>query len=76
MGKSSMKTSGYNVTPAEKMLRKLAALEKGKDVTITLENTDKSQTNKPYIKHKVSGREYLRYMGGQSKSNPIQGSRG
>lgn len=72
MGKSSMKTRGYGVTQAEKMLRKIHALHQGKDVTITLENSDKSQTNKQFIKHKVSGREYVRYMMGQRKSSPMQ----
>jgi hypothetical protein len=74
MGRSSMKTSGYNVAPAEKMLRKIRALQKGKDVTITLENSNKSETNKQYIKHKISGREYLKYTQGRRKSSPVQTS--
>jgi hypothetical protein len=72
MGKSSMKTRGYGDTYAEKMLRKIDALQNGKNVTITLENSDKSQTNKQFIKHKVSGREYVRYMMGQRKTSPAQ----
>jgi hypothetical protein len=63
---SSMKTSGISVHPAEVLIRKLDALAKGKDVVFTIENPNKEQTNKRYIKHKVRGREYQKYMQGSS----------
>lgn len=73
--RSSIKTRGVGVTNAEKMLRKLAALRQGKDVTITLENPDKTQTNRQFIKHKVSGKSYLKYIQGgaemKGSKNPL-----
>lgn len=46
-------------TPATlKMLRKVEAYAKGKNVVITIENPNKSETNKPFIK--VNGRDYFK----------------
>jgi ribosomal protein L44E len=58
--RSSMKTSGYGVTPAEKMNRKMEALRKGKDVVFTIANPNKTQTNKPFIRVKQSGKSFLK----------------
>lgn len=73
--RSSMKTRGVGVTEAEKMLRKLAALRKGQDVTITMENPDKTQTNRQFITHKVRGKAYLKYIQGgaemKGSKNPL-----
>jgi len=70
--RSSMKTSGLYVSNADKMLRKLDALKKGKDIVITIGNPNKAQTNKPFIKYKVSGRAYTKYVLGGSD---MKGSR-
>lgn len=48
-----------NKNPADRMINKINALRKGKDITYTLPNPDKTQTNRPFIKHKISGKEYL-----------------
>ena len=73
--RSSMSTRGVGVTEAEKMLRKIDALKKGQDVVITLENPDKTQTNRQFIKHKVRGKAYLKYIAGGSEmkgsKNPL-----
>lgn len=73
--RSSISTRGVGVTMTDKMLRKIEALKKGKDVVITIENPNKSQTNKPFIKHKVSGRSYQKYvLGGadvKGSKNPL-----
>lgn len=73
--RSSMSTRGIGVTEADKMLRKLAALRKGRDVTITLENPDKTQTNRRFIKHKIRGKAYLKYIQGgaemKGSKNPL-----
>lgn len=73
--RSSMSTRGVGVTEADKMLRKINALKKGQDVTITLENPDKTQTNRQFIKHKVRGKAYLKYIQGgaemKGSKNPL-----
>jgi hypothetical protein len=62
--RSSMKTGSHLVLPGIKMIRKLDALEKGKDVTFTIENPNKTQTNRRYIKYKVRGKDYAKYISG------------
>lgn len=58
--RSSIKTSGVGVSNAEKMLRKMEALRRGKDVVFTMANPNKAQTNKPFIRVKVSGKNFLK----------------
>ena len=73
--RSSISTRGVGVTNAEKMLRKLDALSKGKDVKITLENPNKEETNRKFISYRVSGKAYLKYMQGgaemKGSKNPL-----
>lgn len=73
--RSSMSTRGVGVTEADKMLRKLTALNKGQDVVITLENPNKNETNRPFIRHKVNGKAYLKYVAGgaemKGSKNPL-----
>ena len=38
----------------------MAALAKGKDVVFTIENPNKNETNKRFIKQKVRGKDYLK----------------
>lgn len=70
--RSSMKTSGVHVHPATIAIRKLDALKKGKDVTFTIANPNKAQTNRPYIKYKVRGKDYLKYMQGGSEMKGVR----
>jgi hypothetical protein len=58
--RSSIKTSGIGITPVEKMNRKMDALRKGKDVVFTMANPNKSETNKPFIRVKMSGKSFLK----------------
>lgn len=73
--RSSMSTRNVGITEADKMLRKLAALRKGQDVVITLENPNKAETNRPFIRHKVNGKAYLKYVQGgaemKGSKNPL-----
>lgn len=71
--RSSMKTSGTAINAADKMIRKLDALAKGKDIKITMENPNKEETNRPFITHKVKGKDYQRYMSKPEKGmiNPL-----
>lgn len=73
--RSSMRTKGVGVTEADKMIRKINALKKGQDVTITIENPNKNETNRPFIKHKVRGKAYQKYITGgaemKGSKNPL-----
>lgn len=51
--------------PAQTLLNKMAALRKGKDVWFTIDNPNKSETNKRQIRVKRSGREWLRRLEGK-----------
>ena len=46
-----------------KMLNKMSALRRGKDVVFTIANPNKAETNKPFIRVKASGRDYVRNGG-------------
>lgn len=60
--RSSMSTKVND--PAQKLLNKVTALAKGKDVVYTIENPNKNETNKRFVKVRVSGKAYLaRQMG-------------
>ena len=48
--RSSMRTRGFSVGAAEKLLNKLNALGKGKKVMETIPNPNPAQTNKPFIR--------------------------
>ena len=54
---SSMRTRGFSVGAAEKLLNKLNALGKGKRVMETIPNPNPAQTNKPFIRIQ-KGRKY------------------
>lgn len=55
--RSSMSTRSND--PAQKMMNKMRALTKGKDVWFTIPNPNKNETNKPFIRKKVSGKDFL-----------------
>lgn len=55
--RSSMRTRVND--PAAKMLNKVNALAKGKDVVYTIENPNKSETDKRFIKVRVSGKQFV-----------------
>ena len=38
------------------------ALRQGKDDVVTIENPNKAETNKPFIRQRISGKSYLDYM--------------
>ena len=52
--------------PALTMLRKMDALNKGKDVWFTIDNPNKNETNKRQIRVKRSGREWLKRLEGKA----------
>ena len=51
--RSSMRTRGFSMSGAEKLLNKLDALGKGKRVMETIPNPDPTQTNKPLIRVQI-----------------------
>ena len=62
--KSSMQTRGIGINQAIKVNRKMDALRKGKDVVFTMSNPNKAETNKPFVKVRVSGKNFLKYGSG------------
>ena len=48
-----MRTHGFAVSGAEKLINKLNALGMGNRVTETIHNPDTTQTNEPFIRVKI-----------------------
>jgi len=42
-----------------RMINQMAALSQGRDVVLTIENPNKQETNKRFIKQRVSGKKYV-----------------
>lgn len=51
----------------ERILNQMAALRKGKDVVMTIANPNKEQTNKKFIKVRISGKEFVQRMKDNSR---------
>jgi hypothetical protein len=52
----------------DRIMNQLRALQKGKDVVMTIANPNKEQTNRKFIKVKVSGKEYVARLKDWNKS--------
>lgn len=61
--RSSMKTANC-WSAADRMLFKMDALYKGKDVYFTMENPNKNETNKKFIRVKVNGKAFVKRLSG------------
>jgi len=74
MGKESTQSAGIHtavnksirkamrrdyVESGDRFLNQMKALAKGKDVVFTIENPNKTETNKRFIKQRISGKNYL-----------------
>jgi hypothetical protein len=51
----------------DRVLNQMAALRKGKDVVMTIANPNKEQTNKKFIKVRMSGKEFVQRMKDHSR---------
>lgn len=51
----------------ERVLNQMAALRKGKDVVMTIANPNKEQTNKKFIKVRISGKEFIQRLKDNSR---------
>ena len=51
--RSSMRTRGFGISPADKLLNQLNALKKGKRVMETRPNPNPNETNKPFIRLQI-----------------------
>ena len=49
-----------------RIVNQMRALHKGKDVVMTIENPNKTETNKRFIKVKIDGRGFLKRMEGKA----------
>lgn len=56
--RSSIRTK--NVDPAKRLLNQMDALQKGKDIVLTMPNPNKNETNRKFIKQRVSGRDWVK----------------
>ena len=45
-----------------RVLNQQKALRQGKDIVATIENPNKAETNKPFIRQRISGKSYIDYM--------------
>jgi hypothetical protein len=63
-GERRSSISTKNRDPGIRLLNQMAALAKGKDVVFTIENPNKNETNKRFIKQRVSGKEFLKNRAG------------
>lgn len=51
-----------------RILNQIAALEKGQDVVMTIENPNREETDKPFIKVRVNAKEWLAGKNGKGRS--------
>lgn len=51
----------------ERVMNQMAALRKGKDVVMTIANPNKEQTNKKFIKVRISGKEFIQRLKDNSR---------
>ena len=67
--RSSMRTR--NTDPGKRLLNQQAALMKGRDVVLTMENPNKNETNKKFIKVRVNGKLWLERHKGLDKKKKV-----
>lgn len=71
---SNVKASTLNAVRSEyrqsgeRVMNQLRALQKGKDVVMTIENPNKEDLGRKFIKVRVSGKEYVARLKDQKKS--------
>lgn len=51
----------------DRLLNQMAALKQGRDVVMTIANPNKEQTNKRFIKVRMSGKEYVQRLKDNSR---------
>lgn len=51
----------------ERVLNQMKALRQGKDVVMTIANPNKEQTNKKFIKVRISGKEFVQRLKDNSR---------
>jgi CRISPR/Cas system type I-B associated protein Csh2 (Cas7 group RAMP superfamily) len=51
----------------DRILNQMKALRQGKDIVLTVANPNKEQTNKKFIKVRVSGKEYIQRLKDNSR---------
>lgn len=50
----------------DRILNQMEALKKGKDIVMTIPNPNKEETNKRFIRVRVSGKDYVNRMKGKA----------
>jgi len=62
---------GYK-SSIERILNQQKALLQGKDIVVTIPNPNTSETNKPFIRQRVSGKSYLNSLKGGYVMKEVQ----
>jgi hypothetical protein len=57
-GTKALVRADYLASP-DRLINQMKALRKGKDIALTIENPNKEETNKRFIRVKVNGKEYI-----------------
>ena len=70
-GERRSSISTRNTDPAQRLLNKIHALKKGKDAVFTIENPNKNETNKRFIKVRVNGKLWLERHRGIDKKKKV-----
>lgn len=71
---SNVKSSTLNAIRSEyrqsgeRIMNQLRALKKGKDIVMTIENPNKEDSSRRFIKVRVSGKDYVARMKDQKKA--------
>ena len=60
------------IASGDRFMNQMKALAKGKDVVFTIENPNKAETNKRFIKHRISGKNYLNSRKGTFTMKEVQ----
>lgn len=56
----------------DRFMNQMKALSNGKDVVFTIENPNKTETNKRFIKQRISGKNYLNSRKGTFTMKEVQ----
>ena len=60
------------MSSGDRFMNQMKALSQGRDVVFTIENPNKTETNKRFIKQRVSGKNYLNSRKGTFTMKEVQ----
>ena len=60
------------MSSGDRFMNQMKALSQGRDVVFTIENPNKTETNKRFIKQRISGKNYLNSRKGTFTMKEVQ----